>query len=71
MNLEELKKNHNTSYLANILERLDREEAQVREMMGGDDDLHKMAAEELKSIQGQRQATEKQIQDILDKDKED
>jgi len=39
-NLDELKKNHNTSYLAGVLERLAREEAQVREMMEGDDDLH-------------------------------
>ena len=69
--LDELKKNHNTSYLASILERLDREETQVREMMGGDDDLHEMAAAELKSIQEQREITEKQIQNILDKDKEE
>ncbi|MCM2339507.1 MAG: PCRF domain-containing protein [Burkholderiales bacterium] len=69
--LEELKKNHNTSYLAGILERLNREEEQVREMMGGDDDLHEMASLELKSIQEQREVTEKQVQDILDKDKEE
>lgn len=69
--LEELKKNHNTSYLASILERLNREEIQVREMMGGDDDLHEMAATELKSIQEQRETIEKQVQDILDKDKEE
>jgi peptide chain release factor 1 len=69
--LDELKKNHNTSYLAGILERLDREEAQVREMLGGDDELHKMAGVELKSIQEQREATLKQVQDILNKDKEE
>lgn len=71
LDLEELKKNHNTSYLAGILERLNREEEQVREMMGGDDDLHEMASQELKSIQEQREVAEKQIQDILDKDKEE
>ena len=71
MELEELKKNHNTSYLAGILERLNREENEVREMMGGDDDLHEMAGKELKSIQEQRENTEKQIQEILDKDKEE
>ena len=69
--LEELKKNHNTSYLANELERFAREEAEVREMMGGDDDLHELAAKELKLVQEQRENTEKQIQDILDKDKEE
>lgn len=71
MDLEKLKKNHNTSYLASILERLNHEEMQVREMLEGDDDLHEMASIELKSIQEQREATEKQIQDILDKDKEE
>ncbi|MDQ3075579.1 MAG: PCRF domain-containing protein [bacterium] len=69
--LEELKKNHNTSYLATELERFAREEAEVREMMGGDDSLHDMAATELKLIQEQRENTEKQIQDILNKEKEE
>ncbi len=35
--LEELKKNHNTSYLAGVLERLAREEAEVREMLDSDE----------------------------------
>ncbi len=69
--IEELKKNHNTSYLAGILERLTREEEQVREMMGGDDDLHDMAAAELKLIQEQRESIEKQVKDILDKEKDE
>ncbi|MFZ2205241.1 MAG: PCRF domain-containing protein [Minisyncoccia bacterium] len=71
LDLEELKKNHNTSYLAGILERLAREEAEVREMLAGDDTLHEMAQIELKSIQEQKEGTEKQIQEILDKDKEE
>lgn len=71
INLEELKKNHNTSYLASVLERLNREESEVREMLDSDDSLHEMAQTELKSIQEQREVTEKQIQDILDKDKEE
>jgi peptide chain release factor 1 len=69
--LEELKKNHNTSYLASNLERLAREEEQVREMMGGDDDLHEMASAELKLIQEQRESIEKQVKDILEKEKEE
>lgn len=71
MNIEELKKNHNTSYLADMLEGLERQEKEVREMMGGDDDLHNLATQELKSIQDQRLSIEKQIQDILDKEKEE
>lgn len=71
MDIEELKKNHKTSYLAGILERLNREEEEVREMLDGDDTLHEMASVELKSIQDQRDVIEKQIQEILDKDKEE
>jgi peptide chain release factor 1 len=70
LDLDELKKNHNTSYLASILERLNREEAEVREMLDSDETLHEMASKELLSIQEERERTEKQIQDILDKDKE-
>jgi len=70
LDLEELKKDHNTSYLAGILERLNREEAEVREMLASDDSLHEMAAKELKSLQEERERIEKQVQDILDKDKE-
>lgn len=69
--LEELKKNHQTSYLATELERFAREEAEVREMMEGDDDMHELAAKELKLIQEQRDNTEKQIEDILNKEKEE
>ncbi len=67
--LEELKKDHRTNYLATNLERLLRAEAEVREMLAGDASLHDLAAEELKGIQLEKEAVEKQIQDILDKDK--
>ena len=67
--IEELKKSHTTNYFAGILERLNREEAEVREMLNSDESLHEMATAELKSIQEQREVTEKQIQDILDKEK--
>ena len=69
MDLEELKKNHNTSYLAGILEKLAREEAEVREMLASDETLHEMATKELKFIREERGRVEKQAQDILDKDK--
>ncbi|MDR3519443.1 MAG: PCRF domain-containing protein [Candidatus Pacebacteria bacterium] len=70
LDLEELKKNHNTSYLASVLERLAREEAEVREMLDSDETLHEMAGKELQLIQEEKERTEKQVQDILDKDKE-
>ncbi|HEU0085926.1 MAG TPA: PCRF domain-containing protein [Candidatus Paceibacterota bacterium] len=71
MDIEELKKNHKTSYLAGVLESLIRKEAEVREMMGQDDDLHELATQELKTIEDERGGIEKQIQEILDKDKEE
>jgi len=71
MNIEELKKDHRTSYLAEWLQRLERKEAEVREMLAGDATLHDLAASELKEIQEEQERIEKQIQEILDKDKEE
>lgn len=71
MDLEELKKDHRTSYLASILERLLRQEAEVREMLAGDDTLYEMASSELKAIEVEKEGVEKQIQEILAKDKEE
>jgi len=71
INLDELKKDHRTSYLAGMLETLARKEAEVREMLAGDETLHEMAAEELKGIQLEKETIEKQIEDILAKDKEE
>jgi peptide chain release factor 1 len=66
MDLDELKKNHDTSYLAGVLERLNLEEAEVREMLASDETLHEMATKELDFIQEERTRVEKQVQDILD-----
>ncbi|MEX2029261.1 MAG: PCRF domain-containing protein [Candidatus Paceibacterota bacterium] len=79
LDLDELKKNHNTSYLAGELERLAREEAEVREMLTppgeagrvSDESLHEMAAKELKFIQKEKERIEKQVEDILNKEKEE
>ncbi|MFA6524062.1 MAG: PCRF domain-containing protein [Candidatus Paceibacterota bacterium] len=70
LNLDELKKDHKTSYLAGVFERLEREENDVREMMK-DESLKDMAQTELDTLLEQKSATEKQIQDILDKEKEE
>lgn len=69
--IEELKKNHNTNYLATVLERLNRQEAEVRLMLESDDSLHELAGEELKTIQLEREGAEKQLEDILAKEKEE
>jgi len=71
MDLEELKKNHNTSYLASVLEKLSREEAQVREMLASDESLHELATKELKFIQEERERIEAQVTEILNKEKEE
>jgi peptide chain release factor 1 len=71
LDLDELKKDHNTSYLADMMEKLLREENEVREMLAGDDTLHEMATKELLYIQSEKERIEKQIQDILDKNKEE
>jgi len=71
MNLDELKKNHRTSYLAGILEHLNEQEKEILEMLVKDNSLKEMGESELKSIEEQRKNTEKQIEDILNKDKEE
>ncbi len=71
LDIDELKKNHKTAYLAEILERLNQQEAEVREMLEGDETLREMASAELAGIEEQQANTKKQIQDILDKDKEE
>jgi protein subunit release factor A len=70
LDIEELKKDHNTNYLATSLEKILREEAEVREMLDSDESLHELASKELQTIQEERERIEKQIQDILDKEKE-
>jgi len=70
-NIEELKKNHNTNYLAGVLERLNRQEAEVRLMLESDDSLHELAGEELKTIQVEREMVEKQLEDIIAKEREE
>ncbi len=71
INLDELKKDHRTNYLAEMLEKIAREEAEVREMLASDETLHEMAAKELKIIQEEKERIEGQVQDILNKDKEE
>jgi len=70
LNLDELKKNHQTNYLAGNLERLQNEEKEVSEMTS-DPELKEMAEIELKRIVEEKNILEKQIQDILDKEKEE
>lgn len=69
--LEELKKNHKTSYLANEYEHLMREEEKVNKMVAEDPSLQELAVEELQNIKFQKDAIERQLEEIEKKDKEE
>ena len=70
MDIEELKKNPRTQFFATELERLAGKEAETQELLN-DPDMKEMAEEELGILKVQREGVEKQIQDILDKEKEE
>lgn len=71
LNLEEIKKNPRTTHLAEIYEKLMHDEEKVRDMMEADPSLLELGKEELSSIETQRKGIEEQIQDILNKEKEE
>ncbi|MDP3962799.1 MAG: PCRF domain-containing protein, partial [bacterium] len=71
MNLEEHKKNHKTAYLADMYEKLQKEEAELLAMSEKDPAIKEMAQAELASIAGQKKNIEDQIQAILDSEKEE
>ena len=70
-NLEELKKNHKTSYFALEYERLLNEERKVNEMVEQDESLKELAIEEIQNIDFQKEAIERQIEEILKSEKEE
>lgn len=70
MNIEELKQNPRTHYLALELARLHAQEAETK-ALAEDPEMTELAAEDLKSIAEQIKAMESQIQEILDKEKEE
>lgn len=69
--LEELKKDHKTSYFAGEYERLVEEEKKVNEMVAQDESLRDLADEELQNIRFQKEAIERQIEEIQKADKEE
>ncbi|HXK35355.1 MAG TPA: PCRF domain-containing protein [Candidatus Paceibacterota bacterium] len=71
LNWNEIKKNHKTAYLADLYENLAREEHELRELLSSDESLHSIVADELKSVETQKETIEKQVTEILAKDKEE
>lgn len=70
MDIEELKQNPRTQFYATELERIAAKEEETREMLA-DLDMREMAEEELKILAEQRDGVEKQIQEIIEKEKEE
>lgn len=70
-NLEQLKKDHKTSYFAGEYERLLSEEEKVNEMVLLDEGLKELAEEELQNIKIQKEAIERQIEEIKKSEKEE
>jgi peptide chain release factor 1 len=71
MDLDKFKQNKKTAFLAESYEKLLREERQVLEMSAKDSGMKEMADEEIKNLKIQQEALLKQMQEILEGDKEE
>ncbi|MCX6716535.1 MAG: PCRF domain-containing protein [Candidatus Taylorbacteria bacterium] len=71
MDLSVFKTNHKTSYLAEMYEKLLKDEAEVLSMSEKDPAMKELATEDLKSITEQKEGLMKQMQSILDSEKEE
>ncbi len=71
LDLEQLKKDHQTNYFALEYEKLNNEEKKVKKMIEQDESLRDLANEELESIKTQKETIEHHIEDILNKNKDD
>lgn len=69
--LEQLKKDHKTSYFALEYERLLEEEEKVNNMVKEDESLRDLALEELQNIKFQKEAIERQLEEIVKSDEEE
>jgi len=69
--LEELKKHYKTSYFALEYERLLGEEKKVNDMVVDDPSLRDLADEELQNIKFQKEAIERQLEEIMKADVEE
>lgn len=71
LDLDALKKNHQTSYLVDRLSVLDKEEAEVRKTIQDDPSLFELAEEDLRRIADERASIEKQAEAIFKKNEEE
>ncbi len=71
MDLDSLKQNHKTHYLATEYERLLKQEEEVHALIASDESMKDIAADELASLQVQKSAIEDQIKAIEAAEKEE
>jgi peptide chain release factor 1 len=71
LDLEQLKKSHETSYFALEYERLLGEEKKVNDMVAEDESLRELADEELQNIISQKEAIERQLEEMIKKEDEE
>ena len=69
--LQPYKDNPKTAFLAGECDRIIGEIEKVRDMAEGDPDMHELAKEELKSLEEQKAAILKQMDEILESEKEE
>ncbi len=71
MNLEALKQNHKTQYLASEYERLLKQQQEVEALIASDPSMAEIAADELASLALQKTAIEEQVKAIEEAEKEE
>lgn len=71
LNIEELKKNHKTAFLAGELERLTKERDELLKIMETDDEMRELAEEDIGLAESRISETENQILKILKTDEEE
>ena len=71
MDLEAFKSNHKTKYLADEYERLLGERTTVEAMIASDSSMAELGGEEVATLQGQIEALQKQMTEIIEGDKEE
>jgi peptide chain release factor 1 len=71
VDLESYKNNPKTSYLAELVEKLNKEEAELNELLSKDASLVDLTKEEIKNIQDQRKTILEQIEGVIRDEKEE
>ncbi len=71
MNIEEHKKNHKTAYLADMYEKLQKDEGELLTLVAKDPSMKDMAEADLASLAEQKKELERQLQAITDSEEEE